>query len=464
MKTMKRVFAVLVAVLLIAMMIPAVSAAENTVNWRMSNSGFKYDVYKIADYDATTGTFSTTYDALKSEVTANKEETAALAAACKNVTFNASDKVTSFTSTEDNINQVNSFTVGDGIFYIKLAEVTNPDYAGAATQESVVVFPQKNKTTSTDVFNLDNKIKKENEPSVSKFFKVGNDETQEAQSFGNVIDKTITYSLHAELPKTAVENFIIVDTMGTGLNETKHDVTGVQLLDKDGQVLTESVAYTVTKAEADIKVTGKNGKTTDGTFGVKITDPAALDYTAGNYICVTYTTELSADALINTAIPNTVDLVYGNEFNNVVNGNTVDAFTYAAQAIKVDASSATTKLGRATFELYASDKSTKLATAVTAESGADLGIAKFDVKLKAGTYYVKETTAPEGYNLNSSWSEPLVVGPETPTGSVTIADTKAKIPSTGGNGTMVFTIVGGSLVLLAAALFAVVMKKKSSAK
>ena len=168
MKTMKRVFAVVVAVLLIAMMIPAVSAA-NTVNWKMENSGFKYDVYKIASYDSETGTFTTTYNALKTEVEANKDSTADLAAACKNVTFNASDKVASFTSTEANINQVNSFEVGDGIFYIKLAEVTNPDYSDAATQESVVVFPQKNGANSTNVYNLDSKIKKENEPTVEKF-------------------------------------------------------------------------------------------------------------------------------------------------------------------------------------------------------------------------------------------------------------------------------------------------------
>ena len=461
MKTVKRVFAIAVAVLLVAMMIPSAFAA-NTVNWELNLPGFKYEVYKVADYNSTTGTFSTTYSEIQSEVTANTDDTAALARKCANINFDGVDPVATFTSSVTDT--ADDFEVGDGIFYIKLAEVTNPDYADTVTQESVVVFPQKNGNTSTDVLNLATKLKKGNEPDVDKFFLVGTEETKDDQSFGSVTDTVITYTLHAELPKAPVTNFIIVDKMGDGLNKSVHNVTGVELKDKKGNVLNDSVAYTAAAA-SEINVDGHNGTSTSGnTFGVKITSPENLDYTEGNYICVTYTTSLGSDAQINTAIPNHDALIYGNEFLNVVDGKTVNAYTYAAQAVKVDATSTTTKLGGATFELYAEDKSTLIDTAETAKSGDDLGIAKFTAKLAAGTYYVKEVSAPEGYNLNTSWSDALTVGPDTPTGSVTITDTKAKMPSTGGTGTMVFTIVGGSLVLLAAALFVVVMKKRSSAK
>ena len=99
-----------------------------------------------------------------------------------------------------------------------------------------------------------------------------------------------------------------------------------------------------------------------------------------------------------------------------------------------------------------------IATATTDANG----IARFGVKLAAGTYVVKETAAPTGYNLNST-PQTVTVG-TTGTVTVTIEDTPAKLPATGGAGTLVFTIVGGSLVLLAAVLFIIVMKKRSSAK
>lgn len=52
----------------------------------------------------------------------------------------------------------------------------------------------------------------------------------------------------------------------------------------------------------------------------------------------------------------------------------------------------------------------------------------------------------------------------TDTVTVTIKNTKTKTPSTGGAGTMMFTIIGGSLVLIAGALFVVVMKKRKNSK
>ena len=45
-----------------------------------------------------------------------------------------------------------------------------------------------------------------------------------------------------------------------------------------------------------------------------------------------------------------------------------------------------------------------------------------------------------------------------------ITNTISKLPKTGGAGTMMFTIIGGSLVLIAGALFVVVMKKRKNSK
>ena len=46
--------------------------------------------------------------------------------------------------------------------------------------------------------------------------------------------------------------------------------------------------------------------------------------------------------------------------------------------------------------------------------------------------------------------------------AVTIKDTRANLPNTGGAGTLAFTIVGGSLIVAAGILLAIVLKKRAS--
>ena len=47
------------------------------------------------------------------------------------------------------------------------------------------------------------------------------------------------------------------------------------------------------------------------------------------------------------------------------------------------------------------------------------------------------------------------------TNKIEVEDTKSVLPITGGTGTMMFMVIGGSLILLAGALLVVVLKKRS---
>lgn len=459
MKSVKRILSVAVAVLLIAMMmIPAVSAAGYSITLNCDLPGYEYTIYKVADYDATTGAFSTTYAALKSEVETSKESTAALLTACDGVTF--TDSVAEFKTNDET---THTYTVDAGIYYVKMTK-KSPNFK-SLTRDAIVVFPNK-KGTSSETLNLDEKVH-EGEPSVKKEFKVGNTLTNDDQTRGTIDTtaqtKTITYVLTADVPASTVETYIITDKMGTGLKAvTDANITSVTL-NGTTDLAYDFVTTGINVAKND--TVNKKFGTEGNTFGISIKASELAKssfYTEGNTVVVEFTTEIDyATATPGTAIVNHDDLIYGNgSALNVRPGNDVTVKTYKAVAKKVDT---TTKaaLGGATFGLYEDQACTK--ELATATSDATTGIADFAVMLPANTYYIKEKSAPTGYNLNTEVKS-VTLGDSNASATITIEDSKAKLPTTGGNGTMMFTIIGGSLVLLAAALFVIVMKKRSSAK
>lgn len=488
MKTVKRVFAIAVAVLLIAMMIPTAFAGTatdpNVINWSCTKEGktlkgYEYTVYQVADYNATTGAFTLAQGA--SDITqkdindaVTEDEMNALANKCKTATLPTEG--TTFNTTDVSGN----FHLADGIYYIKCT--TPGPNNKAITKESIVVFPNAGGTTSEDI-NFGDKVN-EGEPEVHKYFLVDGSRTQDDQSFGTVdttedggsLTKTITYVLTADIAGSTTSkltSYVITDKMGTGLKSiTESNISSVVLQPAAGNATTlvkgTDWTFATDAATIDCSTTVNGGTgTTGNTFGIALTNNILSKdsfYTEGNKVVVTFTTELDkAAADVATDIPNTDALIYGNTSGkNVKPGDTVNVKTYQIQALKKDAATHAALTGKtATFGLY-EDETCEIQIA-SATTNASTGYALFDVKLAAGTYYVKETAAPEGYNLNTD-VQTVTVGGTTGTATAEVEDTAAKLPSTGGAGTLVFTIVGGSLVLLAAALFVIVMKKRSSAK
>lgn len=224
-------------------------------------------------------------------------------------------------------------------------------------------------------------------------------------------------------------------------------------------------------------------------------------------VTIEYTAVLNSNAEI--GLPgqeNKVKLEYSNNPNATGDGTTkpddtgetpedkVIVFTYELDTTKVDGIDNTKKLENAEFKLYRMNGSTKEYVKVDADSKvagwtdtvADAtplisdtnGLFKV-IGLDDGTYYLEETKAPSGYNKltnavevvitattvnNQSWNSTpadaltkldVKAGGNAGTGdvatgiaSINIANNKGStLPSTGGIGTTIFYVLGGTLVV-----------------
>ena len=245
---------------------------------------------------------------------------------------------------------------------------------------------------------------------------------------------------------------------------------------------------------------------------------------ASSEIVVEYTAELTKDAVIGSAgNKNDVYLEYSNDPNQTGSGNPTTSntpkdevlvFTYELDVTKVDGQDATKKLKDAEFVLLSSDKNkvAKVADGKFVEWVADDDITKnadgsypaeYTLKsaettglfkiagLDAGTYYLKETKAPAGYNLlkdvvkieitatlNKSEDSPALTALTIKVNDGTATDgtletgvvatnvvnnAGATLPETGGMGTTLFYVLGTILVLGAGVLL-VSKKRMSSGK
>ena len=296
----------------------------------------------------------------------------------------------------------------------------------------------------------------------------------------NIGDK-VTFTLTATMPSRldGYETYKVVfhDTLSAGLaydGNLKVTVAGVE------------------------KTTDFTVEQTGNTLTVSCSDVLALGAVASSKIIVTYDAVLDDDAVIGTAgNPNKVYLEYSNDPNwkgtgNEPTGNTpektVEVFTWKIPAAKIDG---TTKqpLTGAQFELYKSDNNTKVVVVGSAgvytvctknDSTADhshVTILDTDTNgkltvsgLEKGTYYLKETLAPAGYNLLTGAVKVVIgengvitVGDATTTSTEVTVENNAGtvLPETGGMGTTLFYILGSVLVLGAGVLL--VVKKRMGA-
>ena len=136
--------------------------------------------------------------------------------------------------------------------------------------------------------------------------------------------------------------------------------------------------------------------------------------------------------------------------------------TYGIKIFKYDPAHPTIGLKDAVFEIYQKDESGAVITDSKVElTSGDDGYATLN-GLDSGTYYIKETQAPEGY-VCSDQELTITIPEQAGTDNiVTVNFANTQIPHTGGMGTTLYTVGGGLIVAAAAVLFVVSRKKRQS--
>lgn len=308
----------------------------------------------------------------------------------------------------------------------------------------------------------------------------------------NIIDKNQEHTIEKKIKD--VDSLVDENTAAIGDTVNfeskitiKPGATNFVYHDKMDLGLTYGNTVTVKSGETDL--TGKydlGNSITDGcTFEVKFKEDYLQTITADTVVTISYSAVVNENAVIyQNANKNAAHLTYGN--SGKTEDNETKTYTFDFNINKVNNSNE--KLADAHFRLYKNEACTdevKLSKVTegevyrvnASETDEIVTIKGKTVQVKGlniGTYYLKETQQPKGYNLLNSPVKITISkgdtegtyqfayevdGTTTDGKEVTVLNQSGTtLPSTGGMGTTVFYIVGG--ILMAGAVVLLVSKKR----
>jgi fimbrial isopeptide formation D2 family protein/LPXTG-motif cell wall-anchored protein len=315
-----------------------------------------------------------------------------------------------------------------------------------------------------------------------KFIMNGTTQGKDATAkIGDNVNWKLTATVPEEMAK--MKKYDIIDTMSTGLQYVSATINGLDANGKSVYAFVENTDYTITNSESTNKKVTFSFTTTGCKRAVAVNVKT---------IVVNYTTLVTTDAPLGTAINNSSSVTYSNKFATTSNytvdtTNPPEVHTSGFQFKKITSNSSA--LQGVTFKIYATEEDAQAGTNALsfytynstgnlvktqiATSDADglvsimgLTYGTFGNKVNEGTtkYYIVETSTPTGYNLLKDPFE-ITVGQNTYSYTNTKFDvvntSKLNLPKTGviaGTG-----VAGVGIICLGIAL-AFAMKKKKNSK
>ncbi len=230
---------------------------------------------------------------------------------------------------------------------------------------------------------------------------------------------------------------------------------------------------------------------TDGcTFEVSFTDAFYNDFRSQiddgslKQIFIQYLTTVKDDAVVKDEMKNTTHLTYGDNNTTTEDSETITktfgipVFKYtkndqalAGAEFMLSTDPNCTDGSKALKFTLNGDNKYRFDSTSTNKTLTSLDNGRIDIEgLKAGTYYLKETKAPDGYNLLKTIQK-IEIGEDGSiklNGNVITGDVKVKnnsgieLPSTGGMGTTLIYLAGIVLVVLSG--YVLISKRRASTK